>query len=320
MFKIWELEKYKSLISKLEKSSHAVILHSKDKMLLEAISKLFVMKSECLDSHKPCFVCTNCSKILDGNSIDIEVFGSEKAILVEDSQKIVEDSFVLPLELKKKYFILKNFENSTVQAQNKLLKVIEEPRLFDKFILLVDNLDAVLSTIKSRCEIYTVPKFEDDELKTIFDFNIGDGSKVNFAVQYADGNLTTLNTIFNDDEFSEIYSLCRCILTNMQNSSMVLDFTFEISKHKDKIEMFFDVLSVIYRDIIAIKNNKQNLVQNKEIINELLVLANGISELALVNILKEIEISRQSLKYNANFSSVIDNLLLKILEIKHICK
>ena len=84
--------------------------------------------------------------------------------------------------------------------------------------------------------------------------------------------------------------------------------------------MFFDILEVIYRDIISIKNNNFDIVRNQEIKNELMVLSNTMSQLAVVNILKEISNARQCLKANANFAGVIDNFLLKILEIKHLCK
>ena len=320
LFKINDISKYDNVLQKLLASNHAIILHSQDRILLDSISKLLVMKIECKNEKAPCFYCDSCKKILDDNALDVEMFGYEKNIVVEDSKKIIEDSYVLPLEFQNKYFILNNFESATMQAQNKLLKIIEEPQEYDKYIILVQNLDAVLSTIKSRCEIYSLPKFSNEELKNIFDYNIGEGKKVNFAVQYANGNLTRLNDVFNDEQFGEIYSQCQKLVLNMTNSGMVLEYTNEIAKYKDKIDMVLEILASFYRDMLSIKYQKQNLVQNMEIINQLVVLSNMTSEIALVMILKEIEKVRQKLKFNSNFNGVIDNLLLKILEIKHLCK
>ena len=320
IFKIYNLEKYKSLVKKISKTSHAVILQSKDDILVDAIAKLVVMQNECMEQDKPCFICSNCQKILDGNALDVEQFGKEKGILVEDSQKIAYDSNILPVQFLKKYFVLYNFENATVQAQNKLLKIIEEPRNFDKYILLTKNADSILQTVKSRCEFYSLPRLESEELLSVIDYSIGEGKKINFAVQYADGNLTTLQNIMSNAVFAEIYALCRNMLLSMQNSGIVLEISTQISKYKDNIDMFFDILSILYRDIVAIKLKKQNLVQNQEIINELLVLSNGISIEACIKILQQIQMAKQSLRLNASFSGVIDNLLLKILEIKYLCK
>lgn len=320
LFKISQLEKYKNFVDRLLGGKHAIILQSDDELLLDAIYKFLIMKYECLDKNKPCFICSNCQKILDETAVDVELFGKEKNILVEDSQKIVEDSFVLPLEFKSKYFVLNNFENATVQAQNKLLKIIEEPREFDKFILLVSNLNQVLPTIKSRCEIFSIPKFDNVELQKIFDYKLNEGDKFNFACQYSNGNLTTLNNIFYDEKFVEIYNLCRKILTEMRNSSFVLEFSSNIIKNKDRIDTFFEILTSLYMDILYIKEGKTNLVKNQKIINELLVLSNEMNELAVLNIIKEIQLASQKITSNANFAGVIDNLLLKILEIKHLCK
>ena len=103
----------------------------------------------------------------------------------------------------------------------------------------------------------------------------------------------------------------------MTNSGMVLEFSSQIAKHKDNIDMFFEVLSVLYRDIVSVKLGRKDLVQNQEILSEIIVLSNGISKVASLKILDEIQKSRQNLKYNANFAGVMDNLLLKILELKH---
>jgi len=320
IFKVNELEKYKLFLQKVKKANHAVILNSEDTMLLNIIAKLLVMSLECDNNNPPCLICNNCQKIIDNNALDVLWFGSEKSIVVEDSETIVQESFVVPYEFKNKYFVLQNFENATQQAQNKLLKIIEEPQKFDKYIILASNLDAVLSTIKSRCEIFDVPRFSAEELKTIFNFEAGNGKKVSFGAEYATGSLTKLNSIYNDEDFAEIYSLCIKLLTNLKTSANLLEYSTQILKYKIKIELVLEILSSLYRDILVIKNGEINLVQNKEQLNILMVLANDISDLSLVNIINEIQIVKQKLKFNASVSGVIDNLLLKILEIKHICK
>ena len=99
----------------------------------------------------------------------------------------------------------------------------------------------------------------------------------------------------------------------------ILDYSNEILKFKDKIEMFLEVLSGLYRDLMVLKSGNQNLVQNMDNTNILLVISKSISEIAIVNIQKEIQKTKQKIKFNANINLMIDDLLLKILEIKHIC-
>ena len=320
LFQVSQLKKYQDFLNKITKGSHAIILHSEDTILQDIIAKLFVMNFECENDMVPCMYCTSCQKIMDNNALDVKVFGENKSIVVEDSNFIVQDSFVLPYEFKNKYYILKNFENATPQAQNKLLKVIEEPQSYVKFVLLVNNLDAVLSTIKSRCEIFDVPRFDTLELKNIFDFRVGDGKKVSFGAEYASGNLTKLTQIYEDDDFQDIYALCLRLLTNLKTSADVLEYSSQILKLKDKFQTFVEILILMYRDILTIQQSKPELIENKEQQNILTVLANGISSKAVINIIQELQGVKEKLKYNANISGVIDSLLLKILEIKHLCK
>lgn len=320
-YKTFQLKKYQNFLKQLEKSSHAIILQSDDELLLNIMSKLFVMQSECTAKNaEPCFICPNCQKIVDGNAVDVEWFGVEKSIVVEDSEKIVLDSFVLPLEFKQKYFVLNGFDNATVQAQNKLLKVIEEPRSFDKFIILANNLNAVLPTIKSRCQTFCVPRFDDAELALVFDFDGAGDKNLSICTEFAMGNLTKLEQVFKDEDFIKIYNLCLQVTTDMLKSSQVLQFSSQIVKFKGKIDVFVQILLSMYEDILAIKLQQQQLIKNKKIVGSLLSVANSMSVLAVENILKEIQSVPQKLKFNVNINGVVDNLLLRILEIKHLCR
>ena len=222
IFKISQLQKYKDFLQRVKKSKHAIVLNSEDTILTDVLAKLIAMSFEC-EYDETCFICNSCQKIIDDNALDVLHFGLEKNIVVEDSEKIVEESHVVPYEFKNKYFVLHNFEKSTQQAQNKLLKVIEEPQAYDKFVILTNNFDAVLQTIKSRCEVFDVPRFSTEELKEIFDFDIGSGKKVSFGAEYSAGNLTKLNNIYSDDDFNDIYLLCIKILANLKSSADILE-------------------------------------------------------------------------------------------------
>lgn len=319
LFKINELEKYKIFLQKIKNFKHAIILNSDDELLLTNIAKLCVMQNVCKGQEPPCLFCENCKKVLDKNAVDIEYYGFEKSMLVEDSENIVNSSYIVPLEFSQKFFVLQ-MDLANVQAQNKLLKVIEEPQNFDRFILLSTNIDSVLPTLKSRCEVYTIPKFTNEELKSIFDYNIGEAKKVNFSVEYANRNLTSLDKIYNDESFVEIYTLAQNMLTNMITSADILYYSSKITAKKDQIKTFLNILLSFYRDIICLKYDKKNEIQNKEMQNVLQVCANGSTEFGLLKIISEIENSITKLSSNANINGIIDNLLLKILEIKYICK
>ena len=107
--KFYDLQKVKNLLQQLNSSSHAILLSSKDSLFLDAFAKLFVL-GHCCNSGSICFECSNCKKILNGNSVDVELFGYQKPLVVEDSSQIIADSYVVPLEFENKYFIIKDID------------------------------------------------------------------------------------------------------------------------------------------------------------------------------------------------------------------
>ena len=317
--KIYDLKKVKDLLVQLKNLTHAVILYSKDDIFLQCFAKLLILKDVCQTSEI-CFDCVNCKKVLNGNSVDVEYFGFQKNIVVEDSQQIIADSYVVPLEFKNKYFVVNNIDKATVSSQNKLLKIIEEPQSFDRYIFLTKNVDEVLPTIKSRCQVISLPKFTADELMECFEYKVNDAKHFTTSVVFADGNLAKLQEIYSDPNYMELYNLALNILTNMLNSSMVLQYSSKILSYKGELQKFLDILNLFFADMLCIKQNKKDLIANKQLEQQLQVLANAYSSVAIVAILNYINGATQKLNYNVSTNAFVDNLLLKILEIKFICK
>lgn len=318
--KFYELSKIKQLLGQLKSRSHAVLLQSKDELFLRAFAKLLILDDMCQSGEQICFECANCKKVLNSNAIDVEFFGQNKPLVVEDSQQIIADSYVVPLEFENKYFVIEQIDKATLPAQNKLLKVVEEPQSFDKFILTTTNIDAVLPTIKSRCQVVVLPKLSGEELGHMFGQVLNDAQHFVASVAYADGSLAQLMQIYGDQNFLELHSLTLDMLKNMQNSAMVLHYSSKIAKFKGCFEQFLQILNLFFSDLLCIKNGKHNLVANKQAAAELQVLAKNYSTLAIVSILNYIVDVMNKKNFNLNQNGLIDEILLKILEIKYICK
>ncbi len=120
------------------------------------------------DSDVPCGTCPECKKIFDGNSPDITVVGCEgKATIGVDTVRFLkEDVHTVPNDLDFKLYIIEDADKMTVQAQNALLLTLEEPPSFVRFILLCENADLLLETIRSRAPVLRtepIPSTDIDE-------------------------------------------------------------------------------------------------------------------------------------------------------------
>ena len=102
-----------------------------------------------------CEECNTCQRVLKGEYLDmIYIDGNEDKILKSDIDKLFEEFYQTSVEINnKKVFIINNINNSTDKVLNMILKFIEEPKDNVYGILISDEIDSLLETVKSRCQI-----------------------------------------------------------------------------------------------------------------------------------------------------------------------
>ncbi len=111
----------------------------------------------CPKEDPPCNRCAVCRKVSGGNHPDVETILPEKdSIGIGSIRSLKETLFLAPSEAMQKIYLIPNAEKMTVEAQNALLKSLEEPPSYARFLLTTENKSALLDTILSRVTIYTL--------------------------------------------------------------------------------------------------------------------------------------------------------------------
>ena len=153
------------------KLSHAYFIVCESDFSLQQFVKAFCMKLVC-SSHTNCGYCAGCRKVENGFHPDVLVYPQGKDFKVADSESIIENVQIRPMEADYKIIVINRLDNSTVQAQNKILKTIEEAPKNVIFLITATNSNAVLPTIKSRTQVLEIENFEDnsEKRKEIEDF------------------------------------------------------------------------------------------------------------------------------------------------------
>ena len=115
------------------------------------LAKLLAAAILCRESRKPCLQCTPCRKVMEGTHPDfITVEDPEhKNVAVRIVRDIREDVFIRPNESDHKIYLFP--QELGIEGQNALLKILEEPPKHGVFLLLTDNPDKLLPTVRSRC-------------------------------------------------------------------------------------------------------------------------------------------------------------------------
>ena len=158
-----------NLTSSLQKGriSHFYLISGPKGAGKRTLAKLLSAAILCRDSHAPCGKCNVCRKVREKNHPDvISVTDPEhKAVAVKIVRQAREDMYVLPNESDYKIYLFPQELN--VEGQNALLKILEEPPSYGVFILLTDNPQKLLPTIRSRCTELALTALDEGTLRPV---------------------------------------------------------------------------------------------------------------------------------------------------------
>jgi DNA polymerase-3 subunit delta' len=156
-----------NLISSLRRgrASHFYLISGPAGSGKHTLARLLAAALQCEDPQAPCGVCHACRKVLSGNHPDyITVEDPEhKKVAVKIVRQIRDDMFIRPNEGKKKIYLFP--QELGIEGQNALLKILEEPPGYGVFILLAENAEQLLTTVRSRSVELKLLPLEEETLR-----------------------------------------------------------------------------------------------------------------------------------------------------------
>ena len=253
-------------------------------------AKEFAKMILCSSSEKPCNTCSSCIKFDSDNHPDYSLVTSEdgKTIKIGQIRFMQEQIAEKPIISNKKVYIIDNSDLMTTEAQNCLLKTLEEPPEYATIILVLSNEAKLLNTIKSRCTKIAFQKLSNDDL--INYAHVNNLSVSDDLIITCDGSISKLLNLKNN---IEAYQALDLIINDFSKKDIV-DIWNEADILYNAKDNIFTLLE--YFNIVFLNNLKQS--KDEKYINSI-----GI-----------VEKTKKNLLSNANFDMFIDNLLLKIWE------
>ncbi|WP_026477250.1 DNA polymerase III subunit delta' [Alkaliphilus transvaalensis] len=303
-----------------ENFSHAYLFEGisglgKKKLALE-VAKGIICTSEGI---KPCNHCQCCRRIDQGNHSEVFLIEEEGTIKIEKVRELQKEIQMKPYEGKKKVFIINHSENMTIQAQNALLKTLEEPPPYATLILLTHNSNSLLPTIISRCQIFKLRPVETIKIQEALVKQKGislEESKV--IASFANGVFGKAVRMLEDEDFRRrregILQLTEELLQSKSISLLEkVDFFVE---EKNYIDEILDILTSWYRDLIIFKETQElHFVMNYDKIEIIKEQSNRIGLKKLTNIISIIDKAKGNIRSNVNYQLNIEMMLLNIQEV-----
>ena len=290
----------------------ALLLIGKDKFFLHEFAKAVSMLI--LDG-KVDAQSENAQKIMAGAHPDVKSYPLKDKLLVADSEEIVEESFIKPIFADRKVFIIHDIDNSMESAQNKLLKVVEEPSKNVYMIITCTAPDMVLPTIRSRCNKVEVGRLVDEEVRKLLPR--ADEELAELVLAVAEGQVGKAQAYAKMRNFEELCKDCLEVFTKMKASKDVLAHAKKLLSYKDQTSLILQVLALVVEDLLKIKSHIEPRLPYKE---QLSAVTGDYTVRALCEITALLDKVAKEKQYNVNMTLAIENLLLNILEVKYLCK
>ena len=130
------------------------------------LSRIFAKALNCQSPKgvEPCGECENCRQIAEGRSIDVTELDAASHNKVEDVRPIIDAVQFKPTSSKYKIFIIDECHMLTNSAWNALLKTLEEPPPYVRFIFATTEGDKMLATIVSRCQRFDLRRIQTHQI------------------------------------------------------------------------------------------------------------------------------------------------------------
>lgn len=308
---------------KMNKVSHAYIINGERSAGKEFIAKTFAMALQCENKEgiEPCQECHSCKQALSGNHPDIIFVTHEKpgTIGVDDIRSQINgDVAIKPYSSPKKIYIMNEGEKMTVQAQNALLKTLEEPPEYAVILILTTNVDSLLPTILSRCVVLNMKPVKDAQVKKFLMENMEiPDYKADICVAFARGNVGKARLLAKSEEFDKVKEEAITLLKYIGEMELneVVTAIKKINEYKFDVNDYLDILSIWYRDVLLFKatHDVNNLIFREEI-QYIRKVADKSTYEGIEQIIDALEKSKQRLNANVNFDLTMELLLLTIKE------
>lgn len=304
------------------KISHSYIFTGRPGSGKKLLATTYAMTLQCeAGGTEPCQKCDSCKKAIGKNHPDIIMVNHEKpgTITIDEVRdQVIHDVAIKPYCSQHKIYIIPDAEMMTVQAQNAILKTIEEPPEYAVIMLLTSNIDSLLPTIRSRCVRLDLKVVDDSLVKEYLmeHLQVPD-YQAEIDASYAQGSIGKAKEAATSQEFADMTANALKIL-KYANSMEVYELTEAIktlTADKNNINDYLDIFQFWFRDVLMFKATREidNLVFKQEI-NFIREQASERSYENIEKILEALEKTKVRLRANVNLELALELLFLTIRE------
>lgn len=310
---------------RMDKISHAYIFCGEDGSGKNMFADVFSTVLQCEEGGiEPCGKCKSCIQAASGNHPDILRITHKKSIIsVDDIREQLNNSMLIkPYSGKRKIFIIDEAEKMNEQAQNALLKTIEEPPDYAVVMLLTNNRMALLPTVLSRCVTLDLRPVDNEIVKRyLMDKHMIPDYLAELSSAFSGGVIGRAVQFAASPDFAKIKDdtvafLKRCGDDDIGN---LLDTLKCFNENSDNIDTYLDLMCLWFRDVMIFKATRNaNRVLFRTELTDIMKIADVMTFEKLNSIEEAFDKAKTRLKANVNFQITMELLLMTMNDWRNI--
>ena len=303
------------------KVSHSYIFTGEPGSGKKLLAGTFAAALQCESGEsEPCMACDSCKKVIGKNHPDIITVTHEKpgSISIDEVRdQVVHDVDIKPYCSPYKIYIVDEAQKLSVQAQNALLKTIEEPPAYGIILLLTTNAASMLETILSRSIVLNMKPVESEAFTSYMREKGVDEDKIPTLEKFSQGNIGKGLKLAQSDDFISMIQTIMLLLKTASKMpfSELLESIAKLEEYKLSIKDCFGFMQMWYRDILIFKATRDpNLLIFAEEYSAINKVAQTCGYNEINRILEAINTASARLDANVNFQLTLELLWLTIRE------
>jgi DNA polymerase-3 subunit delta' len=298
------------------KTAHAYIFEGpsgcgRRKTALALVQALFCASG----GDDACGVCPSCRKVAAGNHADIHVvepLPDKRDISISQLRDVQRDLAMRPYEAPRSACIVEPADRMNTSSANSFLKTLEEPPGNAIIILITENADMLLPTIRSRCQLLRFAPLSQEQIRQLLERSGMDGATASLLAPLADGSMGRALELDNDSLALRRDLLARHLAgLTLDRVVTIFEASEELSGSRDETLESMDMLLSFSRDLVHLTAGC-NDITNSAVRPFLERLSSRLSLQGALRLADDILETRRSIQRNANAKLALDNLFMKI--------
>ena len=267
------------------------------------------------EAQKPCGECQACRRCLSGrhgNLLSLGVMDGTKTIKIEQLRSLINALSLHPMEAGPRVIVISGMHLMTIQAQNALLKSLEEPLEHDYYLLTSDNERAVLPTIVSRCSMMRLPALEDDKIADLLRRSGCGDEQADELSRLSNGRMGFALSVSGDSSYWDTKALADKTFFSVRKLSDIPAASTVLKDARDSADLLLDLLEQEARQALA----QQHLITMSKV-------SSPWSQAGTTGLKRVLEALFEARKYkasNVSWQAIADRLLFSITKEIYQCQ